>query len=62
MGNNKVDKAVFYQLGQTQTYACVFYKDGNPVGSFLDTMGAFIPDIKEWLSTKYQDIKIEIHQ
>jgi hypothetical protein len=60
MENIKIDKAVFYRLGETQTYACVFYKNGNPVGNFLDTLGVFIPDVKEWLETKYTGIKIEM--
>ena len=60
MNKCKVDKAVFYRLGQTQTYACVFYKDNNHVGDFLDTMGLFIPDAQEWLKEKYPNIKIEV--
>jgi hypothetical protein len=60
MNNNKIDKAIFYKLGQTQTYACVFYKDNNIVGNFLDVMETFIPDIKEWLKQKYTGIEIEM--
>jgi hypothetical protein len=58
MKENKVDKAVFYRLGETQTYACIFYKNDVIVGNFLDCQGVFIPDVQEWLKTKYPGIEI----
>jgi hypothetical protein len=60
MGKSEIDKAVFYRLGQTQTYACVFYKENVAVGNFLDVMGAFISDLQEWLKEKYPNIQIEV--
>jgi len=60
MNNTKIDKAVFYRLGQTQTYSCIFYKNNVIVGNFFDVMGVFIPDIEEWLKAKYTGIKIEM--
>jgi len=53
-----VDKAVFHHLGN-KIYACYFYKDGVAVGNMTDTNGEFIPDVKEWLETQYENIVIE---
>jgi len=54
-----IDKAVFYQV-KSRIYACYLYKDGVAVGNMTDTQGAFIPDVKEWLESKYDNIVVEI--
>ena len=57
--SNAIDKAVFYHLG-SRLYACQLYKDGTTVGNMTDTHGAFIPDVKEWLEKKYDNLVVEI--
>jgi predicted amidophosphoribosyltransferase len=54
-----IDKAVFYHL-EKQVYACYLYKDGIVVGNITDTHGSFIPDVKEWLEEKYDNLVVEI--
>ena len=63
-GGNKsgaIDKAVFHHLG-SQVYACYLYKGGVVVGNMTDTCGAFIPDVKEWLEKKYDNLVVEIKE
>ena len=36
MSGTAIDKAIIYRLGETQTYACVLFKNGVPVGNFLE--------------------------
>ena len=59
--SNAIDKAVFYHLG-SRIYACHLYKDGAVVGNMTDTQGAFIPDVKEWLEKKYDNLIVEIKE
>jgi RNA polymerase subunit RPABC4/transcription elongation factor Spt4 len=54
-----IDKAVFYHV-EKQVYACYLYKDGTVVGNMTDTHGSFIPDVKEWLEEKYDNLVVEI--
>jgi RNA polymerase subunit RPABC4/transcription elongation factor Spt4 len=53
-----VDKAVFHHLG-SQVYACYLYRNGVVVGNMTDTNGAFIPDVREWLETRYENLLVE---
>jgi hypothetical protein len=57
----KIDKAVFYHAGK-QIYACYLYKSGITVGNMTDTMGVFIPDVKECLQSKYSGIAVELKE
>jgi hypothetical protein len=56
----KIDKAVFRQVGDKQTYSCALYKDGDIVGGAGDVRGLFFDDFKEYLETKYPGIKVTV--
>ena len=59
--SDAIDKAVFFHM-EKQIYACYLYKGGVVVGNMTDTQGAFIPDVKEWLENKYDNLVVEIKE
>jgi hypothetical protein len=59
MDITKIDKAVFFHMG-SQIYACHLFYNDQIVGNMTDTHGAFIPEVKELLTTKYPGIQIEM--
>jgi hypothetical protein len=59
MRSDKIDKAIFLQLGK-QIYACSFFKDGVLVGNMNDTHGTFIHEVKKHLEEEYPSIVIEV--
>jgi uncharacterized membrane protein YvbJ len=59
--SDKIDKAIFWHLGN-QIHACFLYKNDVVVGSMTDSLGAFIPDIKEFLEEKYKNIQVEMKE
>jgi len=58
---SKIDAAVFYHLGK-QIYACHLFKDGTVVGNMTDTLGGFLPAMKEYLKEKYPGISITVKE